>query len=292
MTTDAADRVTPTFGALGLANIALALTLTFSVVGGMGAKAFLTPDMVSSLRDLHPTLAHLVVSLVRYLVPAAVVYGLLRLTRPERWLRPQPAIHGLLLVGNLAIVMLLLARALAAGIQGGGASYVLGVFAPLVASPAKLVLVFALGWLALRSSKVSLPELKGGGVLLTIGLVAYLGYIGVSYADLAYSQAGRLLEGSNVVLRLIAANPGPLLPLALATVALLTAAGLAARQSGAPHALPLIGFLLLAHLAQVLAILPPAAFLHAILPVLLAKLAAPLVVISGYAMLVRRSRHR
>jgi hypothetical protein len=290
MTTAVTDRAAPAFGALGLANIALALALAFSIVGSMGVKAFLTPDMVSLLRDMHPTQAHLVVAFVQYLVPAAVAYGLLLLTRPEKWLRPRPAIHGLLLLSNLTIVLLVLVRAFAAGIQGGGASYVLGMFLPLVVSPARLVLVFALGWLVFRSAKVSVPELKGGGLLLTVGMVAYLGYIGVSYATLAYSQIGRLLGGTNVVLGLVAANPGPLLPLALAAVAVLTAFGLATRRSWALHALPLIAFLLLANLARALAIPPIVTSLSDLLPILLAGLVAPLIAIGGYALVIRQSR--
>lgn len=132
-------------------NIALALAFAFSSLLSPGGRILRLAIEEPVLHSLPPYQGHLLLAFANYWVPAVIAYLALRLLRANSWLWPRPAIHVLLGLANALIVFYFAARVFASTVQGGGASFAVMSFAPLVIFPAWAMLAAGLIWLAFRS---------------------------------------------------------------------------------------------------------------------------------------------
>lgn len=158
-------------------NIALALAFALSSLLSLGKQILHLVIEEPVLQSLPHYQGHLLLAFTNYWVPAVLIYVLLRLLRADAWLRPRPAIHVLLGLANCLLIIYIAVRAFASTIQGGGASFAVMSYAPLVVLPAWAMLTAGLTWLTVRcirnrkEPKQSKPRSLGtGGVLMITAL--------------------------------------------------------------------------------------------------------------------------
>ena len=145
-----AEPYVPTRG-LGLANISLALAFTISSLFSIGGKLLVWLFSEPLLRSIPPYQGHLFNVLANYWIPAFLIYLAFRLTRAGKRLFPNTAIQVLIGLGNFLLILYVSARALASAVQGGGASFVVAQFSPMVVLPGRGLLIIGLVWLLVRA---------------------------------------------------------------------------------------------------------------------------------------------
>lgn len=162
-----------------MVNIALAIGFAVASLFSPGRRLLALFVDGPVFQSLAPYQGHLLTAFASYLVPAVLAYVLLRLSHAERWLRPRPAIHVLLGLGNVALILYVSMRTLASTVQGGGASFAVLQLAPLIIFPAWALLAVGLVWLLVRSFRTR-PEggdatARSWGAGETIGVTVVLG---------------------------------------------------------------------------------------------------------------------
>ncbi|MEO7643241.1 MAG: hypothetical protein ABIU07_17610, partial [Ramlibacter sp.] len=136
---------------MGLANIALAAALAISFKYRVGSSAVSLLFSESLLRTVGGLGTGYLSAFASLFVLPVIIYLVLRLVGAEVWMKSRPGIQRLLAVGNVVCLLYALARAFAAGIEGGGASFVvmtLGVYALI---PALVMLLIGGVWLLVNS---------------------------------------------------------------------------------------------------------------------------------------------
>jgi hypothetical protein len=151
--TSTKERVKPSYvpGRIGWANLSLAIAFLLSFYLSPGAKALRILIDLPVLQSIPAYKAHVLNAFASYWVIAILVYLGLRFTRAELWLRPRPAIHALIGVGNSLLIIYLIPRIFASSIEGGGPSFVVAMFSPYFVIPAKFLFLIGFLWLAARS---------------------------------------------------------------------------------------------------------------------------------------------
>ena len=151
--TSAQERVKPPYvpGRIGWANLSLAIAFFLSFYLSPGAKALRMVVDLPVLQSIPVYKAHILNAFASYWITALLIYLALRLTRAEAWLKPRPAIHALVGIGNALLIFYLIPRIFASTIQGGGPSFVVAMFSPYFVIPAKLLFLAGFVWLAARS---------------------------------------------------------------------------------------------------------------------------------------------
>lgn len=170
-----------------MANIALALAFALSSLLSPGGRILRWAVEEPVLHSLPPYQGHLLLAFANYWVPAVFAYLALRLLRADSWLRPRPAIHVLLGLANGLIVFYVVARIFASTVQGGGGSFVVMSFAPIVIFPAWAMLAAGLIWLVFRSirNRQEIQQLGAGtlGIREGVAIAMALGIPAVAVAS-------------------------------------------------------------------------------------------------------------
>lgn len=186
----------------------LALALAFAIFFQFAPGGMILQLLVDGpvLQSLPPYQAHLLLSVVNHWIPAALVYFLFRLPRLGGFIRPRVAIHVLLGLANVLLVLYVAVRVFASTIQGGGASFVVMSFAPLVIYPAKVLLAIGLIWLLIRSvdKRKEPPESNSRPPSIADGIVFVLVFgvpvsIGASVLFLTENAPFRLAKQAKLV---------------------------------------------------------------------------------------------
>lgn len=163
-------------------NIALALAFAVSSLLSPGRKVLylvMTEPLVQSLPHYQ---VHLLTVFTNYWIPTVLIYIALRQLRADAWLRPTPTINFLLGLANFLLIFYIASRTFASTIAGGGASFAVISYAPLVLVPAWALLAIGLVKLTIRTiqerKERQLRETKplriGGALLLIVLIVAPL----------------------------------------------------------------------------------------------------------------------
>jgi hypothetical protein len=162
-----------------MVNVALAIAFAISSLFSPGGRILRLVIDGPVLQSLPPYQGHLFLAFANYWIPAVLIYLVLRLMRAAIWLRPRPAIHVLLGLANVLLILYVAVRTFASTVQGGGASFVVMTFAPLVILPAWVMSAVGLGWLAIRTirkrKELSQSSPRAFGFTEGIVLVAALG---------------------------------------------------------------------------------------------------------------------
>ncbi|MBK9160525.1 MAG: hypothetical protein IPM27_02985 [Nitrosomonadales bacterium] len=205
-----------TVNGLGLANISLALAFAISAQFSIGGKVLVWLLSEPLLRSIPPYQGHLFNVLSNYWIPAVLIYLVFRLTRVAKWLRPTIAIQVLIGLGNLLFVLYVSARVLASAVQGGGASFVVMQFAPIVVLPARGLMSVGLVWLMVRAFQAKAENWKAAGfkvfetVMIFIFCMVPLGYAASFF--LAEDGAFRLAREARKVFKEKCVLAGEVLP--------------------------------------------------------------------------------
>lgn len=201
---------------IGLANIALATAFAVSALFSIGGKVLGWLLSEPLLRSIPPYQGHLFNVLANYWIPAFLFYLLFRLTRMGGWLNPNKAIQVLLGLSNVLFVLYVAARVFASTIQGGGPSFVVMQFSPLVVLPASALMTIGLAWLVVRVFQVPSRNWKFAGlgkvemVMILIAFAIPSSYVASFY--LAEDGAFRLAQEANKVFKEKCALSGEVLP--------------------------------------------------------------------------------
>lgn len=142
----------------GIGRIALGI-LALGIA--FGISAWLSPGGrilglfldVSMLQSFGPVKVRFLGVFANYWVPAIIMYLVLRAARLDTWIKPRGGAMVLIGVADALLVCYVAARVLASGIQGGGPSFVIASFAPLVVYPSWLLLGGGFLWLAVTSAR-------------------------------------------------------------------------------------------------------------------------------------------
>ena len=154
-------------------NIALAASFLIALLFSPGRTILGSLVGAPVLNNMPAPEGYLLMALTDYLIPATLIYLLLRLTSAHRWLRPHPVIHALLGIGNALLILCAAMLAAASTVQGGGMSLIAALFlSPLLLYPGSALLVIGLIWLAIRSFRMrrNAPAPKPPGAAQTIGV--------------------------------------------------------------------------------------------------------------------------
>ncbi len=189
-----------------MANVALALAFLISMLFSPGGRILRSVLGAPVLQSLPPYQAHLLSAFANYLIPAVLLYGLLRLLHAEAWLRHRALTSRLLGAANVLFVIYITARIFASSIEGGGASFAVMAYGVLVVWPALLMSIIGLGKLAYRSiqERTEPPEVTsqpigmGEGAAL-IAVVAIPFSVAVSTLFLAENAPLRLAQEADSV---------------------------------------------------------------------------------------------
>ncbi len=197
---------------IALANISLGLTFgissLFSPVGRI-LKAVVDLPIIESMPAYQ---GHLLVVTASYVLPATVIYALMRFTRVASWIKPTSGIQTMIGIANLLLVSYLSLRVFASTIQGGGPSFVVMSLGVYVIVPAWALLLSAGIWLTTRSIRrrgeilQSRPFGRFEGMLL----MAALALPAVFFWSLFFDEAGpfRLARQADKLFRLKCESAG------------------------------------------------------------------------------------
>jgi hypothetical protein len=201
---------------LGLANISLALAFTISLLFSIGGKLLVWLFGEPLLRSIPPYQGHLFNVFANYWIPAILIYFAFRLTKARNWLRPSTTIQVLVGLGNLLFILFVSARVLASTVQGGGASFVLMQFAPIVVLPAKALIIAGLTWLFVRSFQKKTEDSDFTGMMafekLMIAAFCAVPISYVAYFYVAEDGAFRLAREAKIVFEKKCVLAGEVLP--------------------------------------------------------------------------------
>lgn len=138
-------------GRIALANVSLGIAF--------GVSALLAPGRILELFIDRPLLqslgmpkAHLLSTFANYWLPALLIYLVLRMLRVQTWLKSKGGALILVGVANALLIAYVTTRIMASSIVGGGPSFVVASFAPLVVFPSWLLLAVGLTWLVAASA--------------------------------------------------------------------------------------------------------------------------------------------
>lgn len=199
-----------TIGSLPLLNLSLGIAFALSSLFSIGPKLLSVLGISSALRLLQPYQQHLLQALISYWLPAIIAYLAFRISRVDSRLRPTPAVHAVILIGNLLLVLYLTARVFASTVQGGGASFAVMSFSPIFIFPAWGLLAFGLFTLARKSFRPTdslMPNSRPKRVmpsdiaLLTVALLGPLGFgmtLPVGKIVTLTSEFGRLCQSAEI----------------------------------------------------------------------------------------------
>lgn len=141
-------------GRVGWANLSMGAAFLLSAMLSLGGKTLVLLFDKTELQSIPVRYGLALNVFANYWVVAILVYVGLRLAKAERWLRPLPRIHAFVGVGNAFLIVYSALRILAAGIEGGGPSFVVASLSPFLVLPAWLLIGTGFAWLAVRSATV------------------------------------------------------------------------------------------------------------------------------------------
>lgn len=188
-----------------MVNLSLALAFVLSFLFSPGGRLLNILIGTPVLQQNLPTYQSLLLlAFVNYWIPTVLIFFILRLFRAECWLRSCKGIRVLLGLSNLLLVLYAIIRIFSTTIEGGGATFVIMSFGPLIVWPALAMIAISFGWLTIRSfqqrgvapqSNYRAPGLRDF-VSLTIALIIpVLGMVSI----LIYSEPFKLAREADKV---------------------------------------------------------------------------------------------
>lgn len=174
-------------GRIGLANLSIATAFVLSFYFSAGGRLLSVSIDLPVLQSIPIHKAHLLLAFANYWIVALLIYLILRGSRAELWLKPSRGIHALIGFCNGLLILYLISRIFASGIQGGGPSFVVAMFAPYFVVPAQLSFAIGIVWLVVRSvanRSETMQRLRptiAEYVAVTIALTTPIAYVSTLY---------------------------------------------------------------------------------------------------------------
>ncbi|MES2826303.1 MAG: hypothetical protein V4732_22100 [Pseudomonadota bacterium] len=121
---------------LSLANLSLGAAFALSAILPTTGIILSTLGLNSGLKILQNYQLLIFLAFANYWLPAIFIYSTLRLSKISACLRLSTSVHLTILIGNLLFILYIVARTLASTVQGGGVSFAVALYRPLIIFPA------------------------------------------------------------------------------------------------------------------------------------------------------------